>query len=76
MFKMTASKHNNPLIQQLGNFQLDESLLIILISSKNIKLVKVKSIVKKYMYMEYNVIASNLNHNLFHFKRILFKILK
>lgn len=63
MFKMTASKHNNPLIQQLGNFQLDESLLIILISSKNIKLVKVKSIVKKYMYMEYNVIASNLNHN-------------
>lgn len=47
MFKMTASKHNNSLIQQLGNFQLDESLLIILISSKNIKLVKVKSIVIK-----------------------------
>lgn len=47
MFKMTASKHNNPLIQKLGNFQLDESLLIILISSKNIKLVKVKSIVIK-----------------------------
>lgn len=64
---MTASKHNNPLIQQLGNFQLDESLLIILISSKNIKLVKVKSIVKKYMYMEYNVIASNLNHNFISF---------
>lgn len=48
MFKMTASKHNNSLIQQVGDFQLDESPLIILISSKNIKLVtKVKSIVIK-----------------------------
>lgn len=64
MFKMTASKHNNPLIQQLGNFQLDESLLIILISSKNIKISQGKKYCyKKYMYMEYNVIASNLNHN-------------
>lgn len=50
MFKMTASKHNNPLIQQLGNFQLDESLLIILISSKNIKLVKLKNIVMKSIW--------------------------
>lgn len=69
MFKMTASKHNNSLIQQLGNFQLDESLLIILISSKlKYKISQGKKYCyKKYMYMEYNVIASNLNHNFISF---------
>lgn len=69
MFKMTASKHNNPLIQQLGNFQLDESLLIILISSKlKYKISQGKKYCyKKYMYVKYNVIASNLNHNFISF---------
>lgn len=72
---MTASKHNNSLIQQLGNFRLDESQSFEYFNQfKKYKISQGKKYCyKKYMYMEYNVIASNLNHNYISFERILFK---
>lgn len=59
---MTASKHNNPLIQQIGNFQLDESQSFD--SFNQFKKYKISQ-VKKYCYekyMVYNLISSNFNH--------------
>lgn len=59
---MTASKHNNPLIQQKGNFQLDESQSFD--SFNQFKKYKISQ-VKKYCYekyMVYNLISSNFDH--------------
>lgn len=59
---MTASKHNNPLIQQIGNFQLDESQSFD--SFNQFKKYKISQ-VKKYCYekyMVYNLISSNFDH--------------
>lgn len=73
---MTASKHSNPLIQQVGNFRLDESQSFDYFNQfKKYKI----SQVKKYCYekyMVYNLISSNFDHIYILFQENPFQNLK